>query len=130
MVLPLFADTPPAPQQGLLMLLLYISTVPSLTLAAVKGRAIGWGVFQFLWLALGIYLFWKYTEGRRNGVRIIGIYVVYACLNMMCVLAFLALDGLAHAQGIQAWPIFGFALAGFIAVMTTRIVRGFPTPKE
>ncbi len=113
-------------QPSALMLLLYFSTVPTFIMAAIAGRAISWGVFQFLWLALGIWQFWRWTDGARNGVRMIGIYVVYACLNLMCILAFLIMEGFMHPSVFLAWPIFGLILALFITVMTIRIVRGFP----
>jgi hypothetical protein len=130
---PIFAVAPVAPsaqQPSALMLLLYFSTVPTFIMAAIAGRAIAWGVFQFVWLALGIWQFWRWTSGVRNGVRMIGIYVVYACLNLMCILAFLIVEGIMHPGVFLAWPIFGLILALFITVMTIRIVRGFPEQPE
>ena len=112
------------------MLLLYFSTVPSLIMGAIAGRAISWGIFQGVWLVLGIWLFWRWTDGASNGVRIIGIYVVYACLNLMSILIFLIADGASHPGTFLVWPVFGLALAAFITVMTIRIIRGFPTSKD
>jgi len=117
---------PSAQPPSALMLLLYFSTVPTFIMAALAGRAIGWGIFQFVWLALGIWQFWRWTDGAQNGVRMIGIYVVYACLNLMCILVFLIAEGVAHPGVFLAWPIFGLILALFITVMTVRIIRGFP----
>ena len=112
------------------MLLLYFSTVPSLIVGAIAGRAIGWGIFQAVWLLLGVAAFWRWTDGASNGVRMIGIYVVYACLNLMSILIFLIASGASHPQTFLYWPIPGFLLAAFIAVMTVRIIRGFPADKE
>jgi hypothetical protein len=133
MHLPFFAAAAAAaPDQSpsALMLLLYFSTVPSLLMGAIAGRAIGWGIFQAVWLVFGIALFWRWTDGAGNGVRMIGIYVVYACLNLMCILIFLIASGASHPATFLLWPVFGFILAAFIAVMTVRIIRGFPASKE
>jgi hypothetical protein len=127
---PVFAAAPSMGQPGALLLLLYFSTVPTFIMAAIAGRVIGWGIFQGVWLVLGIWLFWRWTEGASNGVRIIGIYVVYACLNLMCMLIFLIASGMSHPGTFLAWPVFGLILALFIAVMTVRIIRGFPAGKD
>jgi hypothetical protein len=127
---PMFAAVPPTGQPGAILLLLYFSTVPSLIMGAIAGRFVGWGIFQGVWLVFGIALFWRWTDGASNGVRMIGIYVVYACLNLMSVLIFLIADGASQQRTFLIWPVFGFILAAFIAVMTVRIIRGFPAGKD
>jgi hypothetical protein len=119
----------PSPQPAMLMNLLFYSTVPAFIMAAINGRSLVWGVFQLVWLIMGIYAFWRWTDGCANGVRMIGIYVVYSCLNLMCVLLFIAVSSLSHGA-LLLWPIAAFALDVFIAVMTVRIVRNFPEPKQ
>jgi hypothetical protein len=133
LVHPLFAAAAaaiPSQSPSALMLLLYFSTVPSLIMGAIAGRAIAWGIVPAVGLIFGITLFWRWTDGANNGARIIGIYVVYACLNLMSVLIFLIASGASHPATFLIWPIPGFILAAFISVMTVRIIRGFPADKE
>jgi hypothetical protein len=127
LALPLFAvATAPATHPSILMLIFYVFTVPSFILAAIAGRAIGWGIFQVLLLALGLWQYWIWTEEVTNGVRLLGIYVIYGCLNIMAALVFVLYSVIAREQSGWLWPLAGLALDAAIAILTTRIIRGFP----
>jgi hypothetical protein len=124
---PVFAvATAPAAHQGILMLVFYVFTVPSFILAAIAGRAVGWGIFQVVLLAAGMWQYWIWTEDVTNGVRMIGVYVIYGCLNIMTALIFVLYSVIAREQSGWLWPLAGLVLDAAIAVLTTRIIRSFP----
>ena len=118
--------TVPATQPGILMLVFYVSTVPSFIFAAIAGRAIGWGIFQVLLLVAGLWQYWRWTEDATNGVRLIGVYVIYGCLNIIAAMIFVLYSVVARGQSGWLWPVGGLVLAAAIAVLTTRIIRSFP----
>jgi len=124
------AAATPVVHPNIVMLIFYVSTVPSFILAAIAGRAIGWGIFQVIFLALGLWLYWRWTENVTNGIRLIGVYVIYGCLNIMAALIFVLYSIVARAQGGWLWPLAGLALATAIAVLTTRIIRSFAGMSE
>jgi hypothetical protein len=111
---------------NILMLVFYVSTVPSFIISAIAGRAIGWGIFQVLLLALGFWGYWTWTENVTNGVRLIGIYVIYGCLNIAAAMIFVLYSVFARGQSGWLWPLAGLALAATIGVLTTQIIRSFP----
>ncbi len=119
------ASTVPATQPNIVMLVFYVSTVPSFIISAVAGRAIGWGIFQVLLLVGGLWQYWRWTEDVTNGIRLIGVYVIYGCLNIMAALTFVFYSVVARGQSGWLWPVAGLVLAAAIAVLTTRIIRSF-----
>jgi hypothetical protein len=120
------ASAVPANPPNIVMLVFYVSTVPSFIISAIAGRAIGWGIFQVLLLVAGLWQYWRWTEDVTNGIRLIGVYVIYGCLNIMAVLIFVLYSVLARGQSGWIWPVAGLLLAAGIAVLTTRIIRSFP----
>jgi hypothetical protein len=117
------AATPAAPNIG--MIVFYMSTVPGFIVGAIAGRDIVWGVFQLLLLVGGLWSYWRWTADVTNGVRMIGIYIVYGCLNVIATMIFLFYSAIARGQSGWLWPVAGFALAVGIAVLTTQIIRGY-----
>ena len=127
MPVPFFAAMATAPTHpNILLLAFYVSTVPSFILSALAGRAVGWGVFQACLLAVGLWQYWRWTEDSTNGIRLIGIYVIYGCLNIAVALIFVLYSTLARAQNEWLFPTVGLALAVAIGVLTTQVIRGFP----
>jgi hypothetical protein len=118
------AVTPTPP--GITMVIFYMSMVPGFVVGAIAGRDIGWGIFQLLVLAFGFWQYWKWTEEVSNGVRMIGIYILYVCLNVTAMMVFLFYSAISRGQSGWLWPLAGLALAVGIAVLTTQIIRGYP----